>query len=415
MSASPRCPYCLDDLLPDQESVRCARCRTPHHAACFAENGACVSYGCLGKVDVKAGMSLFNVQAITIQHQCLEAAAFGPFELGWRRLAFLPETRPPSRCPPAYARLSLEGRELREGGALRGRAVLYAPLRMRWKRIDLLLSQGIARPQAVTRLTLATAKEGGTDLEVGSHPFHLELRAPPTTGPVDPYVLELVVVQGLLSELRSPPLPVFLLEAPPPPLEQQAHAIRILPRPAAPAAGLHGVHDARPVEEPTLDAQGWRPLPVDGARAGDPARSAVAGRFVPGVSGAGELDVRLPQMMTGTEVSIVLSGAGPLASLSVALRWELVRPGGADVAAGGLPAIEEVRVLGPSALEAGRFGREAVELVVRMGEGRLGALAAAREAGAHNAALRLRVGVDAYEPSGRVRHGPTRAATYAGR
>lgn len=411
---SPRCPYCLDDLLPEQESVRCARCRTPHHAACFAENGACVAYGCLGKVEVKAGMSLFNVQAITIQHQCLEAAPLGPFELGWRRLAPLPETRAPSRCPSAYARLSLEGRELREGGALRGRAVVYAPVRLRWRRIDLLLSQGIARPQAVTRVTLAAAKDGAGDLEVGSHPFHLELRAPPTTGPVDPFVFELVVVQGLLSELRSPPLPVFLLEALPSPVEQQAHAIRILPRPAAPPPEARPATSADAGGPPTLDAGGWRPLVVEGDRA-DPARTAVAARFVPGVAGASDLDLRLPPMLHGAEVPIVVSGAGALASLTIALRWELVRPGGGDVAAGGLPAIEEVRVLGPQGLEAARFGREAVEVVARAAEARFGALAAAREAGSHNAALRLRVGVDAYDATGRVRHGPTRTATFAAR
>ena len=31
MTTQPRCPYCLDDLLPKQERVRCAECRTPHH------------------------------------------------------------------------------------------------------------------------------------------------------------------------------------------------------------------------------------------------------------------------------------------------------------------------------------------------------------------------------------------------
>jgi hypothetical protein len=45
-----RCPYCHGSLSKKGRAARtlvsCARCRTPHHAACFAENGRCTALGC---------------------------------------------------------------------------------------------------------------------------------------------------------------------------------------------------------------------------------------------------------------------------------------------------------------------------------------------------------------------------------
>lgn len=43
-----RCPYCHDSLSAG-EQVLCARCVTPHHAACFQEHGACSLLGCGGE------------------------------------------------------------------------------------------------------------------------------------------------------------------------------------------------------------------------------------------------------------------------------------------------------------------------------------------------------------------------------
>jgi hypothetical protein len=47
---APRCPYCHVDIpegAPDLAA--CERCRTLHHAACFAEHGGCTLLGCPGK------------------------------------------------------------------------------------------------------------------------------------------------------------------------------------------------------------------------------------------------------------------------------------------------------------------------------------------------------------------------------
>jgi hypothetical protein len=41
-----RCPYCFTDLDATEPEVRCARCTTPHHEACFLEHGRCVTFGC---------------------------------------------------------------------------------------------------------------------------------------------------------------------------------------------------------------------------------------------------------------------------------------------------------------------------------------------------------------------------------
>lgn len=43
-----RCPYCHDSLSAAGQ-VLCARCVTPHHAACFQEHGACSLLGCGGE------------------------------------------------------------------------------------------------------------------------------------------------------------------------------------------------------------------------------------------------------------------------------------------------------------------------------------------------------------------------------
>ncbi|MEZ0228313.1 MAG: hypothetical protein ACAI25_06785 [Planctomycetota bacterium] len=45
--SSPRCPYCHVDLLEGETGLTsCARCKTVHHEACFAEHGGCTLLGC---------------------------------------------------------------------------------------------------------------------------------------------------------------------------------------------------------------------------------------------------------------------------------------------------------------------------------------------------------------------------------
>ena len=40
------CPYCRSPIAPDEESMQCEACATPHHADCYAENGGCTVFGC---------------------------------------------------------------------------------------------------------------------------------------------------------------------------------------------------------------------------------------------------------------------------------------------------------------------------------------------------------------------------------
>lgn len=41
-----RCPFCKDDLGEEALSAECGDCGTPHHVACYEEQGGCALYGC---------------------------------------------------------------------------------------------------------------------------------------------------------------------------------------------------------------------------------------------------------------------------------------------------------------------------------------------------------------------------------
>ena len=41
----PRCPFCRDDLLAEQEKTGCSVCMAWHHAECWQEHGACCACG----------------------------------------------------------------------------------------------------------------------------------------------------------------------------------------------------------------------------------------------------------------------------------------------------------------------------------------------------------------------------------
>jgi Prokaryotic RING finger family 1 len=467
--SSPRCPYCLDDLLPDQDTVRCSRCRTPHHRPCFDEHAGCVAYGCLNQDNVQAGLSIFNKPSIHLRHQPSQRVALGPFGLGWKRLPPIREQRPDWRCPQAYARLSLQSRELREGQSVQGRAVLYVPADTTYRRIEIGIYQGIRRPSLVTRVHLtrpASLLEASHRLPAGSHPFYLELTAPLEVDPCDPYQLELVMVPRAFSVIRSGLLPVFLLQrqpglppnySPVPSAGDIAPAnIRVAVRPRDPGgSGLPGPPpegpagsgpsasapvgapvdshplplnslsgDAQPAGKPpgpadTGPARGdWEEVPLvesgniydSGERTGRVLRL----RFAPAVHPDAErLDLRVPPIHGAARVPINVEGGGPLASLSLAVHYELVRPGGVEVEAEGFPATEEARLLGErGGLDPRRFGDEnglLLDLVVP--SARLEALAKARAGEAKNAALRLRIGLDAISREGRVINVPTRTVT----
>jgi Prokaryotic RING finger family 1 len=43
-----RCPFCHDDVIPDDDLVACRRCGTPMHRECRGEGGTCGTLGCRG-------------------------------------------------------------------------------------------------------------------------------------------------------------------------------------------------------------------------------------------------------------------------------------------------------------------------------------------------------------------------------
>jgi predicted amidophosphoribosyltransferase len=44
------CPYCKTELTEADEPVYCSVCEMPHHKECWAENGGCTTFGCIGTI-----------------------------------------------------------------------------------------------------------------------------------------------------------------------------------------------------------------------------------------------------------------------------------------------------------------------------------------------------------------------------
>jgi hypothetical protein len=436
----PRCPYCLDDLMPDQEMVRCAECRTPHHQPCFRENGGCVAFGCTGHEQVEGGLSIFAKPAIRIRHEPTHEVEFGPFLLGYRPLVAIPEKRLRDRCPEAYVRLTIELRELREGDVARGRGVVYTPEPARFKRLELALHQGIQRPVEVARIPLVPGAGplGHHDLERGSHPFYLELRAPPAVPFLDPFQLELCLVRSMFQELRSMPLPVYLLQRR---FQRREHRIRVQPRalPEPPCAGPEdpfgeaALAGAAPLSDPFgpdpfgpdpfgpngAPGDGWQRLPVTAVGSlydsGGPTGRSIEARFCASPGSPKErLKLDSPSRPPTSEFTVQVCGGAPLSALNVAIHYGLVKPGGGEVDAPGFPAIEEVRLLGGAgSLDCERYDEgTGIELRVSVPTERLEALAKARESVAHNAALRLNLALDGIDRGGRVLPPVSRTVTF---
>jgi predicted amidophosphoribosyltransferase len=44
------CPYCKTELTEADDIVCCSVCEMPHHRECWAENGGCTTFGCIGTI-----------------------------------------------------------------------------------------------------------------------------------------------------------------------------------------------------------------------------------------------------------------------------------------------------------------------------------------------------------------------------
>lgn len=417
----PRCPYCLDDLLPDQARVRCKDCRTPHHEVCFHEHGGCVAFGCAGEEEVESDRSIYiRPETIKIGGGGSTLVELGPFQLSHSRLTPIRrEERPRERCPDPYARISLHGHEVREGELIRGRGVIYVPTETPFRRVDLLLLQSIGSPRKVARVPLVSAGKGllaSQTLSPGSHSVNLELLAPVATPLVDPYLLELVLVRGMFGELSSRPRPLFLLQQPDVPEEAGAPpAIHI--GPARPARVHLPPPEPADVGELLPSDGGWVRVPIHVAGnlydSGERTSRAAQVRYYPFSEPQDGLRIESPSLPVAPEFAIRIQGGGHMSSLNMAVHYELIRPGGKEVILPGFPCTEELFLLGSSPLDPTRYGgRIGLEVVFQVPPERLEALAQAREEIAHNAALRLRLALDAIDISGRVVPAATRSVTF---
>ncbi|RMG17474.1 MAG: hypothetical protein D6731_04010, partial [Planctomycetota bacterium] len=177
---------------------------------------------------------------------------------------------------------------------------------------------------------------------------------------------------------------------------------------------------ADPFAGPPRGEPGWSELPVRRLAGHGPGAhrspTLVRARWIPD-RGAPRRRVLFdaPSAPAGEEFPVrVLSGDG-LESLSLAIHTSVVRPGGADVEADGFPVLEEVRLLNregaePPAAESHQGAR--VELWLRVPPERIEAFRRVRADVARNAALRLRLALDAVGRDGRVLSPAPRTVTF---
>jgi len=410
--------------LPDEERVRCEGCKTPHHQECFQENEGCASYGCRVRLSVPSGQSIYLRPNIKIEGiPGIEQHDIGPFLLNLRPKVHQPERRRRMRCPVAYTRLGFEDNELRAGDVLKGRAVLYLPEPTKFKRLELVLTQGISNPKPVQRLELPVVEEASAGKHPpGSYPYELELVAPDYAPPSDPYQFTLVLRTGLLSmeQLRSDPRTVFLLKRKlnlpshvaglegaadgnalvlPPPGRRAPRGPRVVVRPTdrlarrgvanlsesseeAPgfavsvepepfrASGEGGLSDpfasSSPQVAPPLAEDPFAQDPFGGAewsavpcRTPDGPRALQARLFAQANPPRDRLEIGAPRHPYTPEFTLQVSGGQRVSYLTLAVQAELVRPGGQPVDVPELPYTEEVVLVGEGAFSHAGYATQA--------------------------------------------------------
>lgn len=94
MPITARCPYCFTELDGKEPEVRCGRCGTPHHRACFLEHGRCVILGCASKVSKEAGdvelRAHLEVSVGPARHKFLHRGGYERGEPQWLEANELP-------------------------------------------------------------------------------------------------------------------------------------------------------------------------------------------------------------------------------------------------------------------------------------------------------------------------------------
>jgi hypothetical protein len=450
----PRCPYCLADLEPDEERVRCEGCTTPHHAECFAENSGCSAYGCRVQLAVPSGQSIYVRKQIKIVGGArIDQYDLGPFLVSVRTLPRQRERRTAVR-PSTYTRVSLEDSEVRAGAVLKGQVVLYVSEATKFKRLDLELRQGISAPHPVARVELPLQQEEPHQLAAGTYPLEIELVAPDYSPPVDPFQLRLVLVKSMFKELCSEPQIVFLLKRKVTlpahlrglrgnpdgnaiVLSPQRRRISVRPSDRLPQNPFARSHEPDPFARSEEDATAPRHDPFASApraqsaddpfatdalrgdkwtrlRAGNPPGSrTLRGRlFLEPSANADRIEVSAPRRPGSAEFALQVTGGGELGLLVLGVHVELVRPGGGVVEAEGFPDMEEVSLVGSGGFPPAEYQqRGGVDLLYVVPPPILERLAAVRRDGAHNAALRLRFAADAMTRAGRRLSAPSRSVT----
>jgi len=157
--AVARCPYCFTDLDATEPAVRCSRCDTPHHQACFLEHGRCVTLMC-GSLAYK-----------TVQGLELEARRHLEVQIGPERHPFLiragyrygdprfldveshrPELLPTTPAPTIE--VGLAGPTFRPGEEVVGQVSLLLPAALRARAVRLVLKTEQTTPGSVVPSTL---------------------------------------------------------------------------------------------------------------------------------------------------------------------------------------------------------------------------------------------------------------------
>ncbi len=153
-----RCPYCFMDLDAREAQVRCARCTTPHHEACFLEHGKCVTLMC-GAVNYRtvSGLELQTKPRLEV----IVGPARSPFMLRGGYVYGDPHFLDVEASRPELAPVSaplievgLAGPSFQPGDEVVGQVSLHLPAALRARGVRLVVRTEQTSPGSVVPKTL---------------------------------------------------------------------------------------------------------------------------------------------------------------------------------------------------------------------------------------------------------------------